>query len=105
MPRARTRGADTLRCPACGTRLLTQWVGHTAALHARVALPPPDEPHPLATAREEITGNPNRLVWCLPRNPYAPPRLRWTGARHPPDCPHQHLPDHNCPPAEPSTLF
>lgn len=91
------------RCPACGLPLLVQWVGHTAALQARVDLPAPDEARPYGEALRHRT--PDRLVWCLPRRRYGPLRLRWTHARHPPDCPHQHLLDHQCPPAEPTTLF
>lgn len=104
MTQARRRGTDDSRCPGCGTHLLDQWVGDRAALRARVVLPPPEEPHPLTTARAQTKGDPNRLVWCLPRAPHTPPRLRWTGTHHPPDCPHQHLTDHLCNPA-PSTLF
>jgi len=90
------------RCPACGTPLLVQWVGDVAALKARVALPPPDEAHPYPPALAAST--PNSLVWCLPRQPFRPLRLRWTSRGHPPDCPHQHLLDHTCT-AEPTTLF
>ncbi|WP_129307965.1 hypothetical protein [Streptomyces sp. L2] len=103
MSRARRRGNTDSRCPACGAHLLTQWVGHTAALHARVDLPPPGEPRPYPAAVTDAT--PQRLVWCLPRPRHGPLRLRWTSPGHPPDCPHQHLLDHQCPPAEPTTIF
>jgi hypothetical protein len=101
MAGARGRGGqDASRCPACGAPLLVQWVGHTAALKATVGLPAPDEhrPYPAATA----ASTPHDLVWCLPRPNYGPLRLRWTTGRHPPDCPHQHLTTHKCPP---TTLF
>ena len=50
MAGARGRGRADSRCPACGAPLLVQWVGDTAALQARVALPPPDEPRPYGPA-------------------------------------------------------
>ncbi|MEU6279771.1 hypothetical protein [Streptomyces sp. NPDC047028] len=103
MSRARGRGNDDSRCPACGAHTLAQWVGHTAALRARVDLPPPGETRPYDTTAADA--EPNRLVWCLPRQSYRPLRLRWTARGHPPDCPHQHLLDHQCPPAEPATIF
>ncbi|MFE9921602.1 hypothetical protein ACFYQA_08465 [Streptomyces sp. NPDC005774] len=99
----RRSGADTSRCPACGRPLLTQWVGDTAALRAAVTLPPADTRLPYTEALKHRT--PNNLVWCLPRRQYGPLRLRWTHNRHPPDCPHQHLTSHNCPPAASTTLF
>ncbi|MGW2209946.1 hypothetical protein [Streptomyces sp. NPDC001781] len=98
----RGRGGADSRCPACGHPLLVQWVGRTAALQARVDLPPPDEPLPYGPARAAST--PHDLVWCLPRPRHGPLRLRWTHARHPPDCPHQHLLTHRCT-TEPNTLF
>lgn len=98
----RRRGGDS-RCPTCGQPVLIQWVGDTAALKASVDLPPPDEPRPYGPALAAST--PHDLVWCLPRQPYRALRLRWTHRRHPPDCPHQHLLTHHCPPADPTTLF
>lgn len=103
-------GADSRRsaagprpCAHCNTPVLTQLVGHTAALKATVDLPPADEgrPYPPALAASTCED----LVWCLPRQGLRPLRLRWTSGRHPPDCLHQHLTTHRCPPAEPSTLF
>jgi hypothetical protein len=79
-----------------------QWVGDVAAIQARVTLPAPDAQLPYPTALAERT--PDDLVWCLPRQPYRPLRLRWTTGRRPPDCPHQHLTSHKCT-AEPTTLF
>ncbi|NED73340.1 hypothetical protein G3I51_13505 [Streptomyces sp. SID9944] len=96
------RRRDGARCPACGRPLLIQWVGHTAALQARVDLPPPDAHLPYGPALAAST--PDDLVWCLPRLPYRALRLRWTYRRHPPDCPHQHLLTHRCT-TEPTTLF
>ena len=89
----RTRGGN--RCLACGLPLLVQLVGDVAALQARVTLPPPDAQLPYQQALADRTAN--NLVWCLPRQPHRPVRLRWTTGRHPPDCPHQHLTTHKCP--------
>ncbi|MGW0131932.1 hypothetical protein [Streptomyces sp. NPDC003299] len=96
----RKRGGADSRCPSCGAPLLVQWVGDTAALQARVDLPPAEEPRPYGSALAAST--PDDLVWCLPRQPHRAPRLRWTSRGHPPDCPHQHLTSHKCPP---TTLF
>jgi hypothetical protein len=96
----RGRGGADSRCPSCGQPLLTQWVGDTAALKARVTLPPATTPLPYTEALQDRT--PHDLVWCLPRLPHRALRLRWTSSRHPPDCPHQHLTSHKCPP---TTLF
>lgn len=100
MAGARGRGGANSRCSACGAPLLVQLVGDVAALKARVTLPPADEHLPYGPAKAAST--PDDLVWCLPRLPHRPPRLRWTSPRHPPDCPHQHLTTHQCPP---TTLF
>ncbi|MGW2720808.1 hypothetical protein [Streptomyces sp. NPDC001492] len=91
----RGQGRADSRCPACGLPLLVQWVGDVAALKARVTLPPPEERLPYPQALADRT--PDDLVWCLPRLPHRALRLRWTGLRHPPDCPHQHLTTHKCP--------
>lgn len=96
------RQGSVCRCPACGVPLLVQWVGNVAALKARVALPQPDQRLPYPQALSNRTDN--DLVWCLPRQRFRPLRLRWTSHRHPADCPHQHLLDHQCT-AEPTTLF
>ncbi|MFJ4847585.1 hypothetical protein [Streptomyces sp. NPDC088733] len=53
----------------------------------------------------EVRKDPNRLTWCLIDNSHGPPRLRWIHSWHPPDCPHPHVACHQCPPAEPTTLF
>lgn len=99
----RRRGGADSRCPSCGQPLLVQWVGDVAALKARVALPPAEAQLPYTEALQGRT--PDDLVWCLPRSAFRPLRLRWTTGRHPPDCPHQHLTTHTCPPADPTTLF
>ncbi|WP_327592495.1 hypothetical protein [Streptomyces chartreusis] len=83
------------QCPACGMPLLVQWVGDVAALQARVTLPPAEDRLPYPQALADRTED--DLVWCLPRLPFRALRLRWTGARHPPECPHQHLTSHKCP--------
>jgi hypothetical protein len=91
----RARGGADSRCPACGRPLLTQSVGDVAAINATVTLHPPEERLPYPQAAQDRTAN--NLVWCLPRLPHRALRLRWTGPRHPPDCPHQHLTTHKCP--------
>jgi hypothetical protein len=102
--RASRQSSDTgSRCPACSAPVVSQLVGHTAALKATVDLLPADEPRPYGPALTASTAD--DLVWCLPRQRFRPLRLRWTTSRHPPDCPHQHLTAHRCPPAEPTTLF
>ncbi|MEU2730073.1 hypothetical protein ABZ650_20390 [Streptomyces griseoviridis] len=98
----RGRGDGSTRCPACGHPLLVQWVGDTAAVKARVDLPAANARRPYPQAHQRRT--PDDLVWCLPRLPFRPLRLRWTHHRHPPDCPHQHLTTHRCT-TEPTTLF
>jgi hypothetical protein len=96
----RGRGGADSRCSACGQPLLVQWVGDNAALQARVSLPPDTARLPYPQAHAGST--PDDLVWCLPRLAHRALRLRWTGPRHPPDCPHEHLTSHKCPP---TTLF
>lgn len=102
MAGGRGRGGDDSRCLACGRPILEQLVGMFAALQVCVTLPPATEPHPYQQAAQRATAN--DLVWCLPRRPFRPLHLRWTGHQHPPDCPHQHLTTHRCN-TEPSTLF
>jgi len=91
------RTSDGTRCPSCRARILTQLVGRTAALNVTADLTP------LSPAQQAELYSPNRLIWCLYRaGPHATPRLRWIGQRHPTDCPHQHVTEHQCPP---TTLF
>lgn len=97
----RTRGGGPQRCPSCGSPILRQWVGDTAAIQATVDLPAEDEHLPYGPAHAARNDR-DDLVWCLPRLPFRALRLRWTGGRHPPDCPHQHLTSHHCPT---NTLF
>ena len=86
------------RCPSCRARVFTQLVGRTAALNVTADL------EPLTPAEQDQARTPNRLIWCLYRaGPHT--RLRWTGPHHPANCPHQHVTEHQCPPAEPTTLF
>ncbi|KMS67411.1 hypothetical protein ACZ91_67395, partial [Streptomyces regensis] len=78
--------------------VLTQWVGHRAALRATVDLTPiqPDDEHHHRT--------PNRLTWCLVHPRIGPPHLRWRcwprGT-----CAHQIVAEHHCTPAPLDTLF
>ncbi|MFE6408192.1 hypothetical protein ACFVOR_14800 [Streptomyces sp. NPDC057837] len=97
----RTRGgAPTRRCPSCGTPVITQLVGNRAALNVTADLTP------LTPDQQRELREPNRLIWCLRTNSLGHQRLLWLDPWHPPDCPHgDHVADHRCPPAEPSTLF
>ncbi|WP_237310427.1 hypothetical protein [Streptomyces sp. AMCC400023] len=96
---ARPRGGASSRCPACRAPVLTQLDSHRAALLATVDLTPltPDE--------QRAVREPNRLIYCLVSRPHCPPRIRPISPWHPPDCPHPHVTEHRCPPAEPTTLF
>ncbi len=91
--------SPTKRCPACRAPILPQLVGDRAALHITADLTPltPDE----QTAFRE----PNRLIWCLRTSRTGAQTLAWIQTWHPPDCPHPHVTEHRCPPADPSTLF
>ena len=94
----RGRTSDGTRCPSCRARVLTQLVGRVAALNITADLTP------LTAPQQADLREPNRLIWCLYRaGPHT--RLRWTGPHHPPNCPHQHVTEHRCPPQEPTTLF
>ncbi|MCP3817809.1 hypothetical protein NLX86_06565 [Streptomyces sp. A3M-1-3] len=87
-------------CPACSAPTLTQLVGRTAALNITADLTP------LTPEQQAEARTPNRLIWCLYQaGPHNPPRLRWTGHHHPPNCPHPHVTEHHCRPAEQSALF
>ncbi|MGH3585788.1 MAG: hypothetical protein ACRDQ0_05650 [Pseudonocardia sp.] len=97
--RVSRKGSDTTRCPSCSAATLTQLVGHTAALKVTADL------RPLTPAEQATTRTPNRLIWCLLTSPHNAPRLRWIGTNHRHDCPHPHVTEHQCPPAEPTTLF
>jgi hypothetical protein len=97
---ARPRGGADSRCPACRAPVITQLVGDRAALKVTADLTP------LTPAQQAELREPNRLIWCLRTNSLGHQRLTWTGPRHPPDCPHgDHVTEHRCPPAEPTTLF
>lgn len=97
----RTRGgAPTRCCPSCGTPVITQLVGNRAALNVTADLTP------LTPEQQRQLREPNRLIWCLRTNSLGHRRLVWLDPWHPPDCPHgDHVAEHRCPPAEPSTLF
>lgn len=98
--RASRQGGDDSRCPACSAATLTQLVGNRAALKVTADL------RPLTPAEQAAARTPNRLIWCLYQaGPHTPPRLRWIGHGHPGTCPHPHVTEHQCPPAEPTTLF
>ncbi|MEV6081700.1 hypothetical protein AB0L80_42490 [Streptomyces sp. NPDC052069] len=89
----------TTRCPGCRAPILTQLVGHRAALNVTADI------RPLTPEQQAEARTPHRLIWCLKSSPHSTPRLRWIDRLHPPDCPHPHVADHHCPPAAPTTLF
>ncbi|WP_406338232.1 hypothetical protein OG987_13255 [Streptomyces sp. NBC_01620] len=98
--RASRKGGDDSRCPSCSAPVLRQLVGDRAALTVTADL------RSLTPEQQAAARTPNRLIWCLKTGgPHSRPRLRWTGRSHPTDCPHPHVTDHQCPPAEPTTLF
>lgn len=99
MTRARTRGRDDSRCPACRAPILRQLVGARAALSVTADL------EPLTLEQQAAARGPNRLIWCLHTSSLGTRELRWLGQRHPPNCPHPHVADHICPPTDPNTLF
>ncbi|APY88209.1 hypothetical protein DCW30_05680 [Streptomyces alfalfae] len=86
------------RCPACRAPTLRQLVGNRAALTVTADLTP------LTPEQQNAVREPNRLIWCLRTNQLGIRRLVWLDAWHPPDCPHDHVTDHICPP-DPTTLF
>ncbi|MGH3587670.1 MAG: hypothetical protein ACRDQ0_15250 [Pseudonocardia sp.] len=95
--RAAAHGTGNGRCPTCRALVLHQLVE---------VLTVTADPRPLTPAEQETLRGPNRLIWCAPPSRTGgPPRLRWIYRSHPPDCPHPHLADHHCPPADPTTLF
>ncbi|NUS86345.1 MAG: hypothetical protein HOY75_27390 [Streptomyces sp.] len=99
MAGARRRGGADSRCSACGTPTHTQWDGHVAAIKVTVDLTP------LTPAEQTAVLEPNRRIYCLTHRPHCPPRIRPLSPWHPPGCPHPHVAEHRCPPAEPTTLF
>ena len=98
-PRASRKGGADSRCPSCSAPLTTQWVGTTCAIKVTT------DCTPLPSAEQTAARTPNRLIWCLKASTHTTPRLRWIDSWHPPNCPHPHVTDHQCPPAEPTTLF
>lgn len=97
---ARPRGGTpSRRCPACRAPIHREVVGHRAALTVTTDLTP------LTPAEQAELRASDRLIWCLRTNQLGIHRLVWLTAWHPPDCPHPHVTDHICPPADPTTLF
>ncbi|MDJ0460633.1 hypothetical protein [Streptomyces sp. H27-C3] len=94
---ARPRSDDS-RCRTCRAPILTQLVGHRAALTVTADLTP------LTAEQQAAIREPNRLIWCLNTPKFGPPRLAWTGTWHPTDCPHPHVTEHRCN-RQPTTLF
>ncbi|MGA6223507.1 hypothetical protein ACPESV_24615 [Streptomyces umbrinus] len=96
-----TRGSRTTqRCPACRAPVIKQLVGERAALNVIADLTP------LTPAQQAELREPNRLIWCLRTNSLGQQRLLWLDPWHPPDCRRgDHVAEHRCPPAEPTTLF
>lgn len=96
---ARPRGGNNSRCPACRAPVITQLVGQRAALKITADLTP------LTPDQQAAVREPNRLIWCLRTNSLGQQHLTWATG-HPPDCHHgDHVTEHRCPPAEPTTLF
>lgn len=94
-----TRRTDN-RCPNCRAPILRQLVGRIAAITVTADL------WPLTPSEQAAVREPNRLIWCLRQaSEHLPARLTWTGRDHPAQCPHPHVTEHRCPPAEPTTLF
>ncbi|NGO68019.1 hypothetical protein [Streptomyces boncukensis] len=87
-PPRRNGGARRVRC-RCGQTMLRQLVGHRAALDVTA------DARELTATEAAALVEPNRLAWCL-RTVAGGPDLRWLGGRHPPDCPHPHVIDHQC---------
>lgn len=97
---SRMRGGGPQRCPSCGTPVVKQLVGERAALNVVADLTP------LTPTEQDEAREPNRLIWCLRTNQFGHQRLLWLDPWHPPDCTRgEHVADHRCPPAEPTTLF
>ncbi|MCB5168039.1 hypothetical protein LG634_24830 [Streptomyces bambusae] len=99
MSRSGSEGGADSRCPRCRTPVHRQWVGIVAALYVVADLTP------LTPAEQTAVREPNRLIWCLRSTPHTTRRLTWAGRDHPAGCPHPHVTEHRCPPAEPTTLF
>ncbi|MEV0114646.1 hypothetical protein AB0H77_15540 [Streptomyces sp. NPDC050844] len=96
---ARPRDTSPQRCPACRAPILRQLVGDRAALNVTADLTP------LTPDQQQELREPNRLIWCLRTTQLGHRRLTWLDPWHPPDCPHPHVTEHRCPPADPTTLF
>lgn len=79
--------------------VIKQLVGERAALDVTADL------EPLSLEEQAAVREPNRLIWCLKTSSLGVRRLVWLTPWHPPDCPHNHVADHRCPPADPTTLF
>jgi hypothetical protein len=96
----RGSGRSQQRCPACQAPVIKQLVGSRAALDVVADLTP------LSPGQQAELAEPDRLIWCLRTNSLGQQRLVWLTPWHPPDCPDgDHVADHRCPPAEPTTLF
>jgi hypothetical protein len=92
---SRRSAAGARACERCGTPVITQLVGHRAALKATADA----EPIPLDQAL--ALREPNRLAWCLAPLRSGGAELRWlhtAGAR----CGLEHVIDHRCPPGTPA---
>ncbi|MFD3717231.1 hypothetical protein [Streptomyces sp. NPDC058674] len=99
MSRPGSAGTVDSRCPRCRAPILRQLVGTIAALTITADLTP------LTPAEQAAVREPNRLIWCLRDREHTARRLTWTGRDHPQQCPFDHVTEHRCPPAEPTTLF
>lgn len=90
-PASGSGGAQRTRCPRCGLPVLTQLVGHRAALSVMA------DDVPLQPAKAQAMTGPNRLAWCLRESRWSAAQLRWVHrGTHPADCPYPHVIDHQC---------
>lgn len=87
------RGSADSRCPSCSAPLITQWVGHRAALKVNADA----EPIPRTDAHR--LAEPNRLVWCLAQLAGGGQELRWACRSA---CEHGAVIEHRCPAGTPA---
>lgn len=96
MSGAWSRGGDNSRrsaagprpCPSCGAPVITQLVGHRAALKVTA------DAEPIALTDALALREPNRLVWCLATLRSGGIELRW---RCRTKCDHGAVIEHRCP--------
>ncbi len=96
----RANNTSSDRCPGCRAPIIrTLWLGLRITADTRPLNP---------TQQQAVWDDPagDRLVWCLRQAAYTPARLTEINRNsHPADCPRPHIACHQCPPADPTTLF